>query len=65
MADQVTQILTNSLSPDMAVRTEAERQLEAAKEQNFAMFMVGRLEPRALRNRRPSVSPGSGYICRE
>jgi len=47
MADQVTAILTNSLSPDMAIRTEAERQLEAAKETNFAMFMVRR--PPSLR----------------
>ena len=36
----MTQILTNAQNPDFNVRTEAERQLEAAKEQNFPMFMV-------------------------
>jgi len=40
MADQVTQILMNAQNPDISIRSEAERQLEAAKEQNFAMFLM-------------------------
>jgi len=40
MADQVTQILANAQNPDINIRSDAERQLEAAKDSNFPMFMM-------------------------
>jgi len=54
MADQVTQILANAQSPDFNVRSDAERQLEAAEESNFAMFMVS--SPPAARSRSEPLS---------